>query len=223
MKLFKSFGKEFNYESILQLDGAFYRCHLAYEKEAIFHDTEDNIINSSLREDDGLLLEGTENLYKQVRNFDGTVKYFSKDEQKRIWKKYWMEYNYAFDKLIDILPNSIVTAFVGRQAVELGLKYLLLKKTDNIIKSHNLDELAKAVFAEYVVSDDYMKNIVTFCEYYCTYIEGDNVEYFRYPEYKNDAYFAGNMLDINWLSYNFALVVLKLLHFAGVEDTQDIV
>lgn len=217
MKLFKPFGKGFNYKGILQLDGAFYQCHLSYNKEAIFHDMDDNKIKFSLREGSRVLLKETENHYKWVRDFDGIVKCFSRDEQIQIWKKYWMEYNYAFDKLIDMLPDSIVTAFVGRQAVELGFKYLLLQNTDKIIKSHDLGELAKAVVTE-VVIEDYMKDIVAFCEYYCTYIEGDNVEYFRYPEYKKEVYFAGNELDINWLSYSFALIVLKLLHFIGADD-----
>ena len=47
-------------------------------------------------------------------------------------------------------------------------------------------------------------------------LEGDNVEYFRYPEYSRRTYFAGNQLDIEWLFYNFALILLKLLQFAKV-------
>lgn len=49
------------------------------------------------------------------------------------------------------------------------------------------------------------------------YIEGGNPEYFRYPEYKSSQYFAGNCLDAKWLSYNFALILLKLLHLADLE------
>ena len=56
----------------------------------------------------------------------------------------------------------------------------------------------------------------SFCELYCKYIEGDNPEYFRFPEYKGNANFAGNRLDIRWLCYNLSLIILKLLHFSGL-------
>lgn len=48
-------------------------------------------------------------------------------------------------------------------------------------------------------------------------IEGENAEYFRYPKYNKSTYFAGNQLDIEWLSYSLALIILKLLYFAGLE------
>ena len=47
---------------------------------------------------------------------------------------------------------------------------------------------------------------------YCNNIEGNHSEYFRYPEYKNGRTFAGTNLDIQWLLYNFALILLKLQH-----------
>lgn len=34
---------------------------------------------------------------------------------------------------------------------------------------------------------------------------------------KSSQYFAGNCLDAKWLSYNFALILLKLLHLADLE------
>lgn len=34
--------------------------------------------------------------------------------------------------------------------------------------------------------------------------------------YSRKRYFAGNRLDIEWLSYNFALILLKLLQFANL-------
>ena len=63
-----------------------------------------------------------------------------------------------------------------------------------------------------------MDGIEPFCKNYCSYIEGGNAEYFRFPQYRQDAYFAGNRLDIEWLSYNFALVLLKLIHFADLDE-----
>lgn len=49
-----------------------------------------------------------------------------------------------------------------------------------------------------------MDSVAIFCAY-------------RYPEYKSSQYFAGNCLDAKWLSYNFALILLKLLHLADLE------
>ena len=63
--------------------------------------------------------------------------------------------------------------------------------------------------------------IPEFCRCYREYIEGGMDEYFRYPEYerKNKKYFfAGNRLAISWLSYNFALILAKLICFAGLGE-----
>lgn len=124
----------------------------------------------------------------------------------------------AFDKLIIILPKSVVTAYIGRQAIELGFKYLLIQKnvTERDLKTHNLEELAALLWSKYVINEDYMEGVLDFCDIYSKMIEGENVEYFRYPEYNKSTYFAGNRLDIEWLSYNFSLILLKLLHFAGL-------
>ena len=62
-----------------------------------------------------------------------------------------------------------------------------------------------------------MEYVDRFCELFCQYIEGGNSEYFRYPEFRNNEFFAGNRLDIEWLSYNFAMILLKLIHFAGLD------
>ena len=63
-----------------------------------------------------------------------------------------------------------------------------------------------------------MAYVETFCEKYDKCIENGYAEYFRFPEYKQSEYFTGTFLDIRWLSYNFALIILKLLHFAGLDD-----
>lgn len=111
----------------------------------------------------------------------------------------------------------LATIYVGRQAIEIGFKYLLLKKTGKINITHDLGELSALLFIEYDINESYMDWVDVFCEMFCKYIEGGNVEYFRYPEYKKNTYFAGNRLDIEWLSYNFALIILKLVHFADLD------
>jgi hypothetical protein len=63
-----------------------------------------------------------------------------------------------------------------------------------------------------------MKWVDVFCHVYNEHIENGYVEYFRFPEYKNSEYFDGIFLDIDWLSYNFSLILLKLMHFAGIDD-----
>ena len=66
----------------------------------------------------------------------------------------------------------------------------------------------------------YLEWVVDFCVQYSRYIEGGKVEYFRFPDYGKGSgrrFFAGNRLDIHWLSYNFALILLKLVHYAGLD------
>ena len=147
--------------------------------------------------------------------FDGTEKDYSENDRIILWRLYWEEYINAFEKLTGILPDSIVIVYVGRQAIELGIKFLLLKKTGEINKTHDLSVLIHDFFDLYDIHNDYMKSVDSFCDMYSEYIEGNYVEYFRFPEYKNNAFFAGNRLSIRWISFNFALIILKLLHFAG--------
>ena len=102
----------------------------------------------------------------------------------------------------------------------MGFKYLLVQKNavEKDLKTHNLKELADLLWSKYSINEKYMEYVTSFCDSYCRMIEGENPEYFRYPEYNKSAYFAGNQLDIKWLSYNFALIILKLLHLAGLDD-----
>ena len=134
-------------------------------------------------------------------DFNGTEKDFKKQDIILLWEKYWLEYINAFNKLVAELPD----------------KYLMTKKNIKIEKDHDLKELYKKLDAVEKIDEDYMEYVDTFCEKYCKYIEGGNPEYFRYPEYKSSQYFAGNCLDAKWLSYNFALILLKLLHLADLE------
>lgn len=218
MNIFKVFGSDINYKNSIQLDGAFSVSHTNYNKFPIFNGTGgENIIKTSIKS--SLSSKGKiENVIDCIDLFNGTEKNFKVSDRILLWKSYWKEYINSFSKLVDILPNSIVTIYVGRQAIELGLKYLLLKKTKSVEKTHDLDKLSNLLFIEYGISDEYMKNVNLFCKYFCKYVEGGNNEYFRFPEYRGNTYFAGNELDIEWLSYNFALIILKLIHFANIDD-----
>ena len=98
-------------------------------------------------------------------------------------------------------------------------KFQVIDKKDgryNHQPTHNLKELADLMWVKYSIEEPYMGEIPDFCNCYSKMLEGDNVEYFRYPEYSRKRYFAGNRLDIEWLSYNFALILLKLLQFANL-------
>ena len=46
----------------------------------------------------------------------------------------------SFDLLTEPLPYSIVTAYIGRQAIEIGLKYLLFLKTEKVSKTTTRSE-----------------------------------------------------------------------------------
>lgn len=218
MKIFKTFGNELSYKDVLQLDGAFSVAHVNYDKSPIFNGIDSKDMTKNSRRNSLSSNEKIEDVCGCLYSFDGTEKNFKKDDRMLLWKNYWLEYINAFDKLGDSLSASVVTIYVGRQAVEIGFKYLLLKKTGQINKTHNLGQLADLLFSEYNINNIYMNDVDSFCKMFCEYIEGGNVEYFRFPEYKKQTYFAGNRLDVSWLSYNFALIILKLIHFADLED-----
>ena len=221
MSLFELLGKELNYKDILQLDGAFSVAHINYDQSPIFNGIDSKDIARNSRKNGVSLNNKIDDIYGCLHSFDGTEKNYKKEDRIQLWKIYWLEYINAFDRLCGILPDSVVTINVGRQAVEIGFKYLIVKKNGEIRKSdrtHNLSELADTVFKEYSINDDYMKWVDVFCYVYNEHIENGYVEYFRFPEYKNSEYFDGVFLDIDWLSYNFSLILLKLMHFAGIDD-----
>ena len=217
MNIFKIFENELSYKDILQLDGAFAVAHVNYDKSPIFNGINSKDMAKNSRKNSLSSEEKIEDVLGCLCAFDGTEKNFKEEDRILLWKNYWIEYINAFDKLIDSLPSSVVTIYIGRQAIELGFKYLLLKKTGQIIKKHDLEELSNSLYLEYNINDSYMDGVDFFCKMFCKYIEGGNVEYFRFPEYKENAYFAGNRLDIRWLCYNFALIILKLIHFANLD------
>ena len=208
---FNMFGKNYDYKENLQLDGAFSATHINYNKSPIFN----NISSKNIVQNPKKNVVSNNN---NITSFNGTEKNFKKNDRINLWKNYWLEYINEFDKLISYSPNSVVTAYIGRHTVEIGFKYLILKKTGQIDKEHNLENLSNILYSEYNINNDYMKDIPEFCKYFCQYIEGGNPEYFRFPEYKGNTYFAGNNLDINWISYNLALIILKLMRFAGIDN-----
>lgn len=217
MDFFKILENTLSYKDVLQLDGAFSVAHVNYDKSPIFNGMDSRGLAKKSRKNSLSSHEKIEDVIECIDSFDGTEKNFKKDDRISLWENYWIEYINAFDKIIDSLPSSVVTIYVGRQAIEIGFKYLLLKKTGQINITHDLGELSNLLFTEYKIHDSYMDLVDVFCEKFCKYIEGGNVEYFRYPEYKKNTYFAGNRLDIEWLSYNFVLIILKLIHFAGLD------
>ena len=217
MKIFKSFSNDISYKDVLQIDGAFAVAHINYGKTPIFNESEGKVIAEKSRKHSTSSIESIENVIDCLRSFNGTEKDFNNDDKIQLWEEYWLEYINAFDKLTEILPKSVVTIYIGRQAIELGIKYLLLKKGSRVPKDHKLGDLIQLLFSEYEINDDYMNYVVDFCKEYCENIEGGYVEYFRFPEYKSNYFFAGNKLDIEWLSYNFSLILLKLLHYANLE------
>lgn len=217
MSIFKTYNN-LSYNDVLQLDGAFSVAHICYGKAPAFNGEDGRDMAVSSRGNSLTTKDKIENVLECIDSFDGTEKNYKTDDRILLWKNYWLEYINAFDKLVTVLPNSIVTIYVGRHAIELGFKYLLLKQTGKITKTHELGELSNLLYSEYNINDSYMDYVDVFCNKFCEYIEGGNVEYFRFPEYKEDKYFAGNRLDIGWLSYNFVLIILKLIHFANLDD-----
>ena len=212
--IFKAFGEDVSYKDCLQLDGAYSVAHINYGESPKFSNVDSKDIAKKSRKDSISSQEIVEDVRGCLYLFNGTEKNFKKADKIQLWEMYWLEYINAFDKLTQILPDSVVTIYVGRHTVEIGIKYLLYKKGSNIPKTHDLKILADSLYEKYKINDSYMDSIAAFCEIFCENIEGGNAEYFRFPEYKANEFFAGNRLDIKWLSYNFALIILKLLHFA---------
>lgn len=218
MNVFKELGKDLNYKDLLQVDGAFSACHINYGKSLKFNGADSKNMAQNSRKNSLTENGHIDDLEAVQYDFNGTEKDFKKQDIILLWEKYWLEYINAFNNLINILPNSIVTIYVGRHAIEIGIKYLLLKKIGYVKNEHNLGILSNLLFEKYDIKDNYMNHVKEFCSDYCEFIEGNNAEYFRYPEYKNNCFFAGNNLDIEWISSNFSLILLKLIHFSNLDE-----
>ncbi len=214
MKSFRILGDEIDYKELLQLDGALSVAHKSYNTSTIFSEIDCYNPCSDNQYDKIALGDDTEKILTKLFSFNGTENNDNKDYRVEAWKAYWEEYINAFDILSISLPNSVVTAYIGRHAIELGFKYIILKQTNEIALTHSLKDLSVLFFKKCAASDSYLSDIISFCELYEEYLEGSKVEYFRFPEYKNSLLFSGNHLDISWLSYNMALVLLKLTHYS---------
>ena len=217
MKLFTSFEQHIGYQDLI--DAAFAVCHNNYGKTPLFNNKSEENVAKTSRSNSISSKEHIDDVLEKIREFDGTEEAYLYDDNVELWKSYLLGYINTFDKLTSVLPYSIATVFIGRQAVELAFKYLILESGKVYPKTHNLGDLAQSFLS---MTDaralGYMDWVSEYCEEYCRYIEGGNAEYFRYPAYKSDKSFAGNRLDLRWLSYNFALILLKLIHYADLDD-----
>lgn len=221
MALFSSFGGNLSYTDVLQLDGAFAAARTNYGKSPVFVGCDGRELAKDSRLGSLSEAEHIDDVPGCIRDFCGTESGCKKPDQIDLWNHYWLEYVNAFDVLTSALPDSVVTAFVGRQSVELGIKYLLLVRTGKPLLGHELGKLSRALLrGPSETGGDYLDYVVEFCEEYSRYIEGRHPEYFRYPDYSGNEFFAGNRLDIRWLSYNFALILLKLMHLAGLDNEE---
>ena len=215
--MFETFGNDINFKHLIQLDGAFSISHIYYGESPKFYGVDARNIAILSRRNKYSSKEKIENVIDNQFVFDGTEKNYCETDIREMWEYFWKEYISVFDQLIKAKPYSIITIYIGRHTIELGFKFLLLCKSGKIKHTHDLGELAKLLFTELDLNCDkytYMKYVDDFCIFYSKYIEGGNSEYFRYPEYKGKSYFAGNRLDIKWLSYNISLVILKLMKLA---------
>lgn len=133
-------------------------------------------------------------------------------------KHYCLEYTRAFDLLAEELSASVVTAYIGCHAIELGIEVLILRRGEAFSMVHKLGELSRAALSGVMESEPNLNWVVDFCERYSQYIEDGKVEYFCFLDYGSGCFFADNRLDIHWLAYNSALILLKLIHYAGLDE-----
>lgn len=217
MNLLDNYRGQISYKDIIQLDGAISACHINYGKSPLFYMTDAKSISITSRKN-SLSSKNSIDTLNNISSFFDVERGLKKEDKIILWKNFWLEYINSYNKMTNILPRSIVTVYLGRHAIELGIKYILLKKLNKIEKGHDLGILIKKLFNEFQIKEDYMKYVDSFCILFCNNIEGGNSEFFRYPEYKENYYFAGNRLDIEWLNYNISLVLLKLVHFSGLDN-----
>lgn len=124
MHIFKAFGDNINYNDLIQLDGAFSVAHINYGKSPIFNGIDSKNIANNSRKHSISSEEKIDDVLGCLNSFNGTEKDYKKADNIKLWEIYWLEYINSFDKLTSILPDSVVTVYIGRQAIELGIKYL---------------------------------------------------------------------------------------------------
>ena len=176
--MFDSF--DIKYTDGLELDGAFSVTHINYGCSPKFHGEDANDIAKSSRKNSITFKDKIDDVLDSIRKFNGTEKNYKIADRIYLWKKYWFDYIEAFDKSTKVMPDSVVTVYIGRHAIELGLKYLIMVKKGSVVKSHGLKKLYDEFDSVYKIQEQYMEWVDSFCELYCKYIEGDNPEYFRF-------------------------------------------
>ena len=124
MNVFKELGKDLNYKDILQVDGAFSACHINYGKSLKFNGADSKNMAQNSRKNSLTENGHIDDLEAVQYDFNGTEKDFKKQDIILLWEKYWLEYINAFNKLVAELPDSIVTVYVGRHAIELSLIHI---------------------------------------------------------------------------------------------------
>ena len=140
MEFLRAQGYKLSYKDVLQLDGAFSAAHINYGKSPEFNGVDSKNVAKNSRKNSISSKNHIEDIFEALNSFNGTEKDFKKADRIELWKNYWLGYVNAFDKLTNILPKSIVTAYTGRQAIELGFKYLLVQKDvkEGELKTHDL-------------------------------------------------------------------------------------
>ena len=132
--MFDSF--DIKYTDGLELDGAFSVSHINYGCSPKFHGEDANDIAKSSRKNSITFKDKIDDVLDSIRKFNGTEKNYKIADRIYLWKKYWFDYIEAFDKSTKVMPDSVVTVYIGRHAIELGLKYLIMVKKGSVVKSH---------------------------------------------------------------------------------------
>lgn len=213
----KSWKDTIGYNDIIQMDGFFAAAHNNYGKTPLFGNKPGTNIAVNSRKDSISSQRHIDDVLGNIRKFKGTEAGFKGEDKEELWKFFFLEYTNTFFAVTEAMPQSVVTVYLGRQAIELGLKYILIKEGKKLEKTHSIYELAKYVIED-GETENYLSEIKEACYNFENYIEAGNVEYFRYPEYSGQQFWAGNMQDIEWLTYNLAIILIKIIHYAGLDE-----
>jgi len=206
-----------DYDEQLQLDGFYQVTHINYGKSPMFMDISAKEIAADSRKTSISNKLYIEDVIKSINDFHGTEIDLKNEDRADLWKWFWLEYVHSFFELTEVMSNSIVTAYIGRHAIEMGFKYILVKNNEEFPKTHSIGELSDLVASKCKENSEKWEQIAKACNLYDEMIEDCNPEYFRYPVYKKNAYFAGNSLDISWLLYNFSIILLNQIHYLGLD------
>lgn len=220
MRLFEVLDEKMSHSDTIQVDGAFAIVHVRNDVTSELHEANAGAGSAQSGSLEMGSAEYAGTFCASTGSFVGTKSELSMEERLDLWRRYWYEYISAFDTLTRALPDSVATAYMGGHAVELGFKYVLLAKSGSVERTHSLGRLSELVIRRFANKEKYLDWVVEFCESYELYLKGGHFEYFRYPEYGKGVaseYYAGSCFDVSWISYNLALITLKLLHLSGLD------